>query len=134
MIIFDRLLRHVSEHCVGATKRDHCHLAKEQSDATEHVVPAERVYQRGYWTEPQHPTDDGDFDRACPRRTDVVRDLFGERPIDRCRLIVLAFSLSMTERSAEGFEARGMSDKADKRRSQDDQRKRCVKKEDRDVA
>src|SRR5258705_2160055 len=49
-------------------------------------------------------TDDSDFDRACPRRTHVVRDLFRKCPIDSCGLIVLAFSLAMPARSADSVE------------------------------
>ena len=58
----------------------------------------------------------------------MIRDLFGEGTIDRCRLMVVAFSLAMTERSAERLEACGISDKADKRRGHDDQREWCMKK------
>jgi hypothetical protein len=52
MIILDRLLGHVGEHGVGAAERDHGHLAEEQSDIAEYVVPSERVHQGDDGTEP----------------------------------------------------------------------------------
>jgi hypothetical protein len=115
-IVIDCLLRHVSEHRVGATERDHRHLAKEQSDIAEYVVPAKCVYQRDDRTEPQDQADDRDFDGAGRRRSDVVGNFFGERPIDGCRLFGLTFRLTMPDRSAKSLEARGMPDKADKTR------------------
>jgi len=42
----------------------------------------------------------------------VVGNLFGECPIDGCRLIGPSFRLTMSDRSAKSLEARGMSDKA----------------------
>ena len=47
VIIFDGLLCDISEYRVGTTERDHRHLAEEQSDVAEHVVPAEHVNQSG---------------------------------------------------------------------------------------